>query len=276
MRTRRKIAVSILSIAYLCVLTDTLTTPVLALSKEDLSNTMSTYWEKTKEVGKEVAGAVKEHGPEWVETAKDKAGAAIDKGKEVVGEAQDKISTWNQQQQDEFWAREDQLLNGGTQSTEASGEASAAPAVPEEVPELTEWAEADANIADHSTPKLETGFYTLNGLLVYYDAETDTLKPVTTDNSNNQAESTGETVAPKPEATEAEGPKVADQKTDAKTEVETEVEAEPEATESSLGEAVTHGVLLLAAVVLVIGGLVALLVRKFKPTDKDALDEWPF
>lgn len=118
----------------------------------------SDLWDAAKSKGSEVVDTVKEKGPGWVDTAKDAASGAIDtikeqapgavdaakeKGSELIDRAgnaiqgaQEKFSDWNRGQQEEFWQRTDDLLNGGSpsQTTPAAPSASPSPTPAPSVP----------------------------------------------------------------------------------------------------------------------------------------------
>lgn len=91
---------------------------------DSLKEGASGLWDAAKDKGSEIVDTVKEKGPGWVESAKDKAGDLIDAGKEKLPEvvdkakdglqtAQDKVSQFREDQENQFWQWEDQMLNGG-------------------------------------------------------------------------------------------------------------------------------------------------------------------
>lgn len=79
----------------------------------------SDLWDAAKDKGGEIVDIVKEKGPGWVETGKAKVGEAVDKAGEVIQDTQTKVSDWNANQQEEFWNRTEQMINGGTSTTSA-------------------------------------------------------------------------------------------------------------------------------------------------------------
>jgi len=105
-----------------------------------LKNGASDLWDAAKEKSSEIVDTVKEKGPGWLESAKDKAGDLVEAGKEKLPEvvdkakdglhtAQDKVSQFREDQENQFWQWEDQMLNGETGNSNQSANAtpSAAP-----------------------------------------------------------------------------------------------------------------------------------------------------
>jgi len=108
-----------------------------------LKDGASGLWDAAKDKGSEIVDTVKEKGPGWIESAKDKAGDLIDAGKEKLPEVidkakdglqttQDKISQFREDQENQFWQWEDQMLNGGANSSNQT--TSAPPVNSAEVP----------------------------------------------------------------------------------------------------------------------------------------------
>lgn len=94
------------------------------------------------ETAKDAAGnavdAIKENGPGWVESAKEKGGELVDKAGDALHDAQEKVSSWNQSQQDEFWERTENMINGENPTQPAAPAATPAPNTPAPAPQPTE------------------------------------------------------------------------------------------------------------------------------------------
>lgn len=97
-----------------------LATPAYADSPDwlnGLKEGASGLWNAAKDKGSEIVDTVRTEGPGWVETGKEKVGDAIDKAGEVITDTQQGVSEWNAEQQQQFWDRTEQMINGGGTNT---------------------------------------------------------------------------------------------------------------------------------------------------------------
>lgn len=111
------------------------TTAAAASSDEQASS----WLDKAKDKAGQALETAKEKAPEVWEQTKDKAAEAydaakeaapgvIDKAKDGLSDAQDAISSWNQDQQEQFWERTNKAICGSTQDDEReSGQNDATP-----------------------------------------------------------------------------------------------------------------------------------------------------
>lgn len=71
-------------------------------------------WGTIKGFGSDIVDTITEEGPGWVASAKQKGGELIGGAKDAVVDARDSFADWNARQEDEFWARTESMLGGGT------------------------------------------------------------------------------------------------------------------------------------------------------------------
>ncbi len=83
----------------------------------EIADKAGEMYQSAKEKAPEVWDAAKDKGSELYQSAKEKAPVVIDKAKDGLHNAQDAISSWNQDQQDQFWQWTESMQSGGSQQT---------------------------------------------------------------------------------------------------------------------------------------------------------------
>ena len=78
------------------------------------------WWQSVKDAASSAKDTVKEHGPEWVETAQEKGSELLDKGVDALQSAGEQVSGFLEDQQNQFWERTEQQLNGGVATNDAA------------------------------------------------------------------------------------------------------------------------------------------------------------
>lgn len=118
--------------------------PTTAYAAEEEAETESSegsWWDRVKAAGSDAVDWVKDKAP----AAKEKAGELRDNAKQKAGEARDDFREWNQNQEEEFWNRTNERLNGDESSaTEVPEDSEASEtAEPTSEPEATDEAAVD-------------------------------------------------------------------------------------------------------------------------------------
>lgn len=83
----------------------------------DVADKAGQFYESAKEKAPGTWDAAKDKAGEIYQSAKDKAPEVIDKAKDSLHDAQDAISSWNQDQQDQFWQWTEQMQSGSKTTT---------------------------------------------------------------------------------------------------------------------------------------------------------------